>query len=706
MRQDEFVQPTTFRVVSVLTIVLLLAALVAVIALTVQSQPATLALPTRRPTATATAMPTRTVVAASVAAPAPTVTPTSTATSNAPQSPLPTAMRSQVAPRPTVQILLPTPSPTPLFNLATPQRVETDRRFVTGAAVDGATLWLATTGGALAWRAGGATPLHYTSLNGLPGNRLTAVAVCPLPGLGVVFGSDAGLVIYDSTTGGWRTMNPDNSGMRFTDVAALVCDEEQERLLIGYATHGIDIFDVAGDAWRRLDRSSGLGANDVQALAVDNTRNAIWVASSQGVTRAAGQDSVFYAMGEAPLTTAAVRAVAAAPSGMVWLGGDGVLYRINGDAWTRFASDTTSDGEFPNDAITSLTIAADGSIWLASSTGEICRFSAIQNRCIEFYREPPAGGAADFLTEPVLDSAQPLLVAGGNLYTVADDGEASRLTIASRLAGNEVRSLAADDDDVLWVTTEAGLQRFADRGRSALEAVAAPAAAPLDGWTLHPAPGGGMWLAGRGAAFFDGDAWVTYTTRDGLAGELVQAVATDSQGRTWFGTDSGLSIWNGDAFFNITAEQGLPAADMRALASAGDAMWIGSWGGGLYRFADNQLEVFNVENTGLPSDRITALAALPDGSLLLGTDRGLALFAEGAVTPAASITAPVTAIAVIDGVAWVATAGAGVFVQQGEGWTPVTLADGLPAATITAIAATDSAVWLGGASGGLVAFDR
>jgi ligand-binding sensor domain-containing protein len=704
MRQDQLVQSTTFRVVSALTIVLLLAALVAVILLTVQSQPATLALPTRHPTATATAMPTPTPATASAAAPTPTATPT--ATSRAPQSPLPTSMRSQAAPRPTVQILLPTPSPTPLFNLATPQRVETDRRFVTGAAVDGATLWLATTGGALAWRAGSATPLHYTSLNGLPGNRLNAVAVCPLPGLGVVFGSDAGLVIYDSTTGGWRTLNPDNSGMRFADVATLICDEEQERLLIGYAAHGIDIFDATGDAWRRLDRSSGLGANDVQALAVDNMRNAIWVASSQGVTRAAGQDSVFYAMGEGPLTTAAVSAVAAAPSGMVWLGGDGVLYRINGDVWTRFASDTTNDGQFPTDAITSLTIAADGSIWLASSTGEICRFSAIQNRCIEFYRQPPAGDAADFLTEQALNRAQPLLVAGGNLYTVADDGEPRLLTIASRLAGNEVRSLATDDEDVLWVTTEAGLQRFADRGRGGLEPVAAPAAAPLDGWTLHPAPGGGMWLAGRGAAFFDGDAWATYTTRDGLASELVHAVATDSQGRTWFGTDGGLSIWNGDAFFNITAAQGLPAADIRALASAGDAMWIGSWGGGLYRFADNQLEVFNVENTGLPSDLISAVAVLRNGELLLGTERGLVRFADGAVTPVAAIAAPVTAIAVIDGIPWVATAGEGVFVQQGASWAQVTPVDGLPAATITAIAATDGAVWLGGASGGLVAFDR
>ena len=119
------------------------------------------------------------------------------------------------------------------------------------------------------------------------------------------------------------------------------------------------------------------------------------------------------------------------------------------------------------------------------------------------------------------------------------------------------------------------------------------------------------------------------------------------------------------------------------------------------------MEVFNVENTGLPSDQIAALAALPNGDLLLGTDQGLVRFADGAVAPVAAISAPVIAIAVIDSAAWVATADDGVFVQQqGDGWTQITLADGLPAATITSIAATADAVWLGGETGGLVAFER
>jgi ligand-binding sensor domain-containing protein len=264
-----------------------------------------------------------------------------------------------------------------------------------------------------------------------------------------------------------------------------------------------------------------------------------------------------------------------------------------------------------------------------------------------------------------------------------------------------------DTDGALWVATAAGVQRFtAPEGIAEMFPITATRLDPAGVGVLHPGPEGGMWLGGRGASFFDGNRWATYTARDGLAGARVQAIATDSLGRTWFGTDDGLGIWDGDAFVSITAAQGLPNADIRALAASDDAMWIGSWGGGLYRFADNRLEVFNVENTGLPTDRIAALAATPAGDLLLGTEQGLVRFSDGAVTPVAAITAPVTAIAVIDGVTWVATAGDGVLVAQGEGWTPITLTDGLPAGTIAAIAATSDEVWLGGETGGLVAIER
>ena len=75
--------------------------------------------------------------------------------------------------------------------------------------------------------------------------------------------------------------------------------------------------------------------------------------------------------------------------------------------------------------------------------------------------------------------------------------------------------------------------------------------------------------------------------------------------RTWLGSKTGLSIWTGTGF-NLTTDSGLPSDDIRALLADDDVVWIGT--GGVLRFQDNQLQVFNAANINLPSDVITALA--------------------------------------------------------------------------------------------------
>ncbi len=169
---------------------------------------------------------------------------------------------------------------------------------------------------------------------------------------------------------------------------------------------------------------------------------------------------------------------------------------------------------------------------------------------------------------------------------------------------------------------------------------------PIDDVRVLAADAGGLWIGGLGAAHFDGGEWEVFTVEDGLAGTLVQALAIDSQLRAWIGTKTGLSIWNGDIFFNLTQENGLPSDNITALLADGDAMWIGSNGGGLFRFMRNQLQIFSDENADLPSNTITALGRDGDGALLVGTAEGLVRFVDGVATPVEDVPAlPITAIA-------------------------------------------------------------
>ena len=150
-------------------------------------------------------------------------------------------------------LLIPTPTPTAQAPRPTGSwRTLSDANEMVDLAIISDTLWIATQGGALAWKQGSALPVKFTAVEGLHGNQLTAVADCPLPELGVVFGSNQGLQIFTPATGTWRMLDPTNSPMHARDVSALYCDPANEFLVIGYATHGIELFDTtatAGSIW-------------------------------------------------------------------------------------------------------------------------------------------------------------------------------------------------------------------------------------------------------------------------------------------------------------------------------------------------------------------------------------------------------------------------------------------------------------------------
>jgi ligand-binding sensor domain-containing protein len=271
-----------------------------------------------------------------------------------------------------------------------------------------------------------------------------------------------------------------------------------------------------------------------------------------------------------------------------------------------------------------------------------------------------------------------------------------------------VGALAIDTAGALWVATEAGLQRFAGADLTRPGQLFPDQATGLEAasvQTLSPDPDGGLWAGGRGAAYFDGERWTPLGAADGLPGENVQAIAVDDQGRTWFGTDQGLSVWNGAAFFNVAERLALPSNDFRTLLADGDTVWIGT-AGGLYRFADNQMQVMTRSNVGLPSDVIDTLALAPDGTLLIGTDGGFAELRDGVVwqVPNFADTA-IAHVATAGDEVWVAPASGPVSYSVDAAWEEVSAGDQLPLSAVTALASDGDRVWFG-SSHGLVELRR
>src|SRR5215471_9345429 len=68
-----------------------------------------------------------------------------------------------------------------------------------------------------------------------------------------------------------------------------------------------------------------------------------------------------------------------------------------------------------------------------------------------------------------------------------------------------------------------------------------------------------------------------YTTADGLAGNRVEWILSDSRGFLWFATTEGLSRFDGYEFKNFTPEQGLPGSHVtQIIETRAGSYWIGT----------------------------------------------------------------------------------------------------------------------------------
>lgn len=88
----------------------------------------------------------------------------------------------------------------------------------------------------------------------------------------------------------------------------------------------------------------------------------------------------------------------------------------------------------------------------------------------------------------------------------------------------------------------------------------------------------GTW--GGGLSRFDGKTFKNYTTKDGLAGNIINAIEIDAKGIMWIGTNKGLSRYDGISFRNFTKKDGLLGDYIFAITIDDDGhKWFGTFGG-------------------------------------------------------------------------------------------------------------------------------
>jgi ligand-binding sensor domain-containing protein/signal transduction histidine kinase len=206
-----------------------------------------------------------------------------------------------------------------------------------------------------------------------------------------------------------------------------------------------------------------------------------------------------------------------------------------------------------------------------------------------------------------------------------------------------VLSIAQTPDGYYWLGTQEGLARFDGVSFQVFDSTNTPALAHNDIAALYLDSRARLWISSRGGgvARFENGRFTSLTKKDGLIDDNVLAVYEDSQKRIWFATNEGCTVLEpGGKLWNLSTPEGLPKGavndvkegpdgsmwiategglvhwrqgsatvydsqtlpsltvnDIRTLAfDSSGALWVGTWGGGLLRYARGQWE-------NIPSDR-------------------------------------------------------------------------------------------------------
>jgi ligand-binding sensor domain-containing protein len=130
---------------------------------------------------------------------------------------------------------------------------------------------------------------------------------------------------------------------------------------------------------------------------------------------------------------------------------------------------------------------------------------------------------------------------------------------------------------------------------------------------------GALWFGtDKGLSRYDGTRWMTYTQKDGLVDDSVRAVLAGPGGVLWVGTDKGLSRWDGNSWTTYTKLDGLPGTEVVALAVAPDGtVWCGTLEDGLGRFDGKTWTTYS-QKDGLGDNHIASIAIAPNGDIWVG----------------------------------------------------------------------------------------
>jgi signal transduction histidine kinase/ligand-binding sensor domain-containing protein len=359
----------------------------------------------------------------------------------------------------------------------------------------------------------------------------------------------------------------------------------------------------------------GFPPGTVTAIAEDATGD-IWVAARSGLARISGSRwrpiGADWNVPRQPLA-----GVFADRHGNIWVATTSALLRLAKGA-RRFEQIAPLD--VPLDGAATFAQSQDGAVWVSQAARGVTHIEMNRDGTARVHRL-----FADLSVDTLLvDRDGNLWLGGAGLHRMTPTQ--SRLDVSANqgspsldafsaddgLSSNRVRSLFEDREGNLWVSTAAGIDRFA---RS--EVVRAPVPHGLSGdAAIIATRDNTVWIADKGTP-------AILKIQDG---KLVQTIASppftvsyeDPRGTLWFGGPAGVARLVGNRLELTPLPETAAGTDVRALASDRDGrLWVALSPDGLFRLDDGRWQP-NGNLTGLPAQSPTTATTDEHGDVWLG----------------------------------------------------------------------------------------
>lgn len=198
-------------------------------------------------------------------------------------------------------------------------------------------------------------------------------------------------------------------------------------------------------------------------------------------------------------------------------------------------------------------------------------------------------------------------------------------TTRQGLPHNQVNAIEQSPDGYLWFGTWEGLVRYNGLEFHVFDRRNTPALKDNGIRSVHAAPDGAIVVGTSrgGVSVKRGDAWRTWTMKDGLAQDEIMDALYDRAGRLWVATEnSGISVVQPSGkVVGYGTRNGLPSNVTYSLLLDRDgSMWAGT-AAGLVHFTGERLDRIGTA-AGMPNVPVFHLSQGASGVIYVGTERG------------------------------------------------------------------------------------